>query len=120
MLVIVFLGLLASLAVNLALLLLLGLAGLGAAAADGRVQETYFALNRYGTQKVAIISIEGLITSGEGFFRNQVEHAEQDWKDGKLQAIVVRVNTPGGSISGSDYMFHYLRRLAKKPRCPLS
>jgi protease-4 len=76
-------------------------------------------LNRYGTQKVAIISIEGLITSGEGFFRQQVEHARQDWKDGKLKAIVVRVNTPGGAVGASDYMFHYLRRLADETKMPI-
>ena len=35
------------------------------------MQEKYFSLNRYGTDKVAILSIEGTILSGEGFFKQQ-------------------------------------------------
>jgi protease-4 len=118
-LVLAILGLLGSLALNLALLGVIGLAGLGAAGEDGRVQEKYFSLNHAGTQKVAIISIEGLITGGEGFFKQQVDHALKDWKDGDLKAIVVRVNSPGGTISGSDYMLHYLQRLADETHMPI-
>jgi protease-4 len=118
-LVLVILGLLGSLAVNILLFGLLALAGVGAAGEDGRVVEKYYALEPHGTQKVAILSIEGLITSGEGFFRQQVDHAKKDWKDGNLKAIVVRVNSPGGTVSGSDYMFHYLRRLAIETKMPI-
>lgn len=115
----------------LALLALLGSVGfnillLGALAVggisgddDGRVQEKYFSLNRHGSDKVAILSIEGTILSGEGFFRQQINRARKDAKDGKLKAIVVRVNSPGGTISGSDYMLHHLRDLARETRIPL-
>jgi len=71
---------------------------------------------------VAILSIEGTILSGEGFFKQQIDHARKDIHDGNLKAIVVRVNSPGGTISGSDYMLHHLRKLvedSKKANIPI-
>ena len=122
-LVMAILGLLGSLAINMVLLGIIGLAGLGTAGEDGRVQEKFFPLDRYGsqsgTQKVAIFSIEGVITGGEGFFKQQIDHALKDWREGNLKAIVVRVESPGGTISGSDYMLHHLRRLAEVTHLPI-
>jgi protease IV len=105
------LGFLGSMALNLVLLAAVGLAGFGASEDEDRVREKYFALNRNGADKIAIISIEGIIGSGEGFFKQQIDHAEKDIRDGNLKAIVLRVNSPGGTISGSDYMLHHLREL---------
>ncbi len=87
------------------LLVVLGLASLAASDDEGRVVERYYALNRRGPDKVAILG-------GEGFFKQQIDHARKDIKAGKLKAIVLRVNSPGGTISGSDYMLHHLRKLA--------
>ncbi len=36
-----------------------------------------------------------------------------------LKAIVVRVNSPGGTITGSDYMLHHLRKLAEDTHIPI-
>jgi protease IV len=113
------LGLFGSLALNVMLFGVLGIVGMASSESDVRVQEKYFSLNRHGADKVAIISIEGTILDGEGFFRQQIEHAKKDAKDGKLKAIIVRINSPGGTITGSDYMLHYLRQLAKELRIPI-
>jgi protease-4 len=86
---------------------------------EGRVQEKFISHNRGGTQKVAIFSIEGTILSGEGFFRQQIDHAKKDIEEGNLKAIVLRVNSPGGTISGSDYMFYHLRKLANEKHIPI-
>jgi protease IV len=115
-LVLVFLG---SLTLNAVLMVALAMAGLGSFDQDARVQEKYFSLNHHGAQKVAILSIEGTILSGEGFFKQQVDHAMKDAKDGNLKALVVRVNSPGGTITGSDYMLHYLRELASDTHIPI-
>ena len=32
---------------------------------------------------------------------------------------MVRVNSPGGTITGSDYMLHYLRKLAEDTHIPI-
>ena len=107
-------GFLGSLAVNLLLLVVVGLSGLASAEDEGRVNEKVLpSWNRSGTEKVAILSIEGTILSGEGFFKQQIDHARKDIKDGNLKAIVLRVNSPGGTISGSDYMLHHLRKLVQ-------
>ncbi len=116
--VLVVIGLLGSLALNVLLMAVVGLSS-EFSSEDGRVQEKYFALDRNGTDKVAIISIEGVITTGEGFFKQQIDHARKDIEDGNLKAIVVRVNSPGGTINGSDYMFHYLRKLHNETRVPI-
>lgn len=117
-LVVVFLlmGLIGSLMLNGALITLLGIA---AGDGEARVQEKFVSHNRYGTQKVAIFSIEGTILSGEGFFKNQIDRARKDIEDGNLKAIVVRVNSPGGTISGSDYMLHHLRKLVDDTHIPV-
>ncbi len=107
----VFLG---SLALNLLLLVAVGLTGLASAGEEGRVRERVLSSwNPHGTSKVAVLSVEGTILSGGGFFKQQIDHARRDIKNGTLKAIVLRVNSPGGTISGSDYMLHHLRKLVK-------
>jgi protease IV len=116
LLVLAFLG---SMALNAVLFIAVGVAGFGSLDQDARVQEKYFSLNRHGSEKIAILSIEGTIMSGEGFFKQQVDHAMKEAKDGDLKALVIRVNSPGGTITGSDYMLHYLRDLAKETHIPI-
>jgi protease IV len=120
-LALLFFGLLGSLALNLLLLVAVGVSGL-TGEDDGRVKEKYFSMNRYGSEKVAILSIEGTILSGEGFFKQQIDHARKDIRDGNLKAIVLRVNSPGGTITGSDYMLHHLKQLlqdSKNAKIPI-
>jgi protease-4 len=117
--VLVLLGLIGSAGMNLILILALGVVGLGSLDDTHRVQEQHYSLNRFGNKKVAIISIEGTILSGEGFFRDQIEHARRDAEAGNLKAIVLRVNSPGGTIAGSDYMLHHLRDLSREKNLPL-
>jgi protease-4 len=81
---------------------------------EERVLEKYFSLNKHGTAKIAIISIEGIILDGEGFFKGQIDRAQKEIESGDLKAIVLRVNSPGGTICGSDYMLHHLRELVEK------
>jgi protease IV len=111
-------GLLGSLALNAVLVAVVGMLGLGADS-EGRVQEQFVSHNRFGSEKVAILSIEGTILSGEGFFKSQIDRARKDIEDGNLKALVVRVNSPGGTITGSDYMLHYLRKLADEKHVPI-
>jgi protease IV len=114
----VVLALFGSLALNV-LLGAAGVVGFGANDAGTRVREEFFSHQRHAKDKVAILSIEGLIAGGEGFFKNQIDHARKDAKDGHLKALVLRVNSPGGTINGSDYMLHHLRDLAKDTNIPI-
>jgi protease-4 len=114
--VLLLIGLMSSLVLNG---LLFTVVGIISADGETRVQEKYVSHNRHGAQKVAIFSIEGTILSGEGFFKNQIDHARKDIEDGNLKAIVLRVNSPGGTISGSDYMLHHLRKLVEDTHIPV-
>ena len=114
--VLAFLG---SLALNFLLGATAVVGGLGSSDSEVRIQEKFFSHDRSAQDKVAILSIEGTILSGEGFFKSQVDRALQDAKDGHLKAIVVRVNSPGGTITGSDYMLHHLKQLVKEAKIPV-
>ncbi|MGA2058986.1 MAG: signal peptide peptidase SppA [Thermoguttaceae bacterium] len=114
--VLIFIG---SLLLNFLFLSLLGMAWFGSMDDEGRVQERFYSHQYYATDKVAILTIDGVIISGEGFFKRQIDHALKDAKDGHLKALVIRVNSPGGTMSGSDYMYHHLCELAEQTNIPI-
>ncbi|HEY4761059.1 MAG TPA: S49 family peptidase, partial [Thermoguttaceae bacterium] len=118
-LAILLIGLLGSLFLNFLLFAIVGVLGFGAAQTDGRVQEKFFSHQKLATNKVAILSIEGTIISGEGFFKQQIDHAIKDAEAGQLKALVVRVTSPGGTITGSDFIYHHLREFAKETKLPI-
>ncbi|MGA2035493.1 MAG: signal peptide peptidase SppA, partial [Thermoguttaceae bacterium] len=100
---------------------LLAISGLGALSVlgetDRKVQEKYVSHNRSARDKVAIISIEGVILAAEdGFVKHQIDRVMEDEN---VKAVVLRIDSPGGSISGSDYLYYHLRQLAKKREIPI-
>jgi protease IV len=109
----VVLGLGVSLLVNL---FLISRNGLDSFEGDRRVQERYFSHNRFAQDKVAIISVEGTIIESDGFVKRQIDRAK---KDENVKAIVLRVDSPGGTVSGSDFILHHLRQLTKDREIPI-
>jgi protease-4 len=80
-------------------------------------QEKYHSLAQFATKKIAIIDVSGAIMEGEdSFAAKQVERVRQD---PDVVAVVVRVNSPGGTVTGSDYIYHHLRDLADKRKLPI-
>lgn len=74
-------------------------------------------------QKVALVVIEGSIVSGDsfntGWFRSigneaYTEALEKAFADPTVRAVVIRVNSGGGSAAASDYMLNSLVKLKKK------
>jgi protease IV len=65
---------------------------------------------------VAIISVTGAILGGDGFMRAQLDQAEEDET---VKAIVLRVDSPGGTVSGSDEIHHRLAKLVEKRDIPV-
>ncbi len=80
------------------------------------VQEKYHSLNKLATDKVAIIEIEGTIISGDGFVKKQIDRVREDKN---VKAVVLRVNSPGGTVTGSDYIYHHLKQLIKDRQIPM-
>ena len=110
--VLVFLG---SIAANL--VLLGGAAILASVDSEHAVQEKYFSHSHRAANKVAIINVDGLITeNNKGFVKRQIEHVIADKH---VKAVVLHVNSPGGTISGSDYIYHHLREMLEKRQIPM-
>lgn len=71
-------------------------------------------INRPGTgtgrDKIAIIRVEGVLAEGLlGYVHRQIEQAAADRA---VQAVVLRVNSPGGTITSSDDLHRRLTTLA--------
>jgi protease-4 len=84
--------------------------------ADSHVEEKYHSLEKHGEDKVAIITVEGAILDGEGYVKHQIDHIRDDES---VKAIVLRVDSPGGTVTGSDYIYHHLNKLTKERELPL-
>ncbi len=110
------------LAISLGMNVLLGgfafLACLGAAAIGGgssadfsnpQVTETHYSGSTTSKDKVAIISLDGVIMEGAlGFVHKQISQAS---KDKSVKAVVLRINSPGGSITASDDLHRRLMEM---------
>jgi protease IV len=99
---------------------LAALASAGAAAQyfqrDAKVVEKYHSLSRMAPSKVAIVDVSGAIMGGQGFARWQLDRIDEDES---VKAIVLRVDSPGGTVSGSDEIHYRLSSLAKKRDLPV-
>ncbi len=87
--------------------------GLGS---DDQTEEHYHSLARHASDKVAIITVEGTILDGDGFAKKQIDRVRDDEN---VKAVVLRVNSPGGTVTGSDYLYHHLKKLAKERDIPI-
>lgn len=83
---------------------------------DAKVVEKYHSLSRVAIGKVAIVDVSGAIMGGQGFTRSQLDRIEEDES---VKAIVLRVDSPGGTVSGSDEIHYRLATLAKKRDLPV-
>jgi protease IV len=78
--------------------------------------EKYHSLAKNATKKIAIISVQGLITESDGFVKKQIDRVKQDQD---VVGVVLRVDSPGGTVTGSDYIYHHLRKLIDERKLPL-
>jgi len=82
----------------------------------GGITEKHQSGPKFAASKVAIISVTGMIADGEGFVKHQIDQVRQDKS---VKAVVLRINSPGGTVTASDYMFHHLTRLRKERGLPI-
>jgi protease-4 len=76
--------------------------------ATGSLPEQHFAGKSTSQNKIAIIRLEGLLVEGRtSYFEKQIDQAA---KDDAVKAVVVRIDSPGGSITASEDLY---RRLVK-------
>lgn len=80
-------------------------------------QERFHSLSRTATKKIAIIEVGGTIMEGEdSFAMKQINRVRED---DSVVGVVLRVNSPGGTVTGSDYIYHHLRELLEKRKLPM-
>ncbi len=80
-------------------------------------QEKYHSLARFATKKIAIVEVSGTIMEGEeSFTEKQIDRVRED---PDVVGVVIRINSPGGTVTGSDFIYHHLRELADKRKLPL-
>lgn len=86
----------------------------------------------YGTgeNKVAVVDISGVILEedpGDGFgfadgvttARGLIRTFEEIKEDGSVKALVLRVNSPGGSVTASEEIYQLIRRFKKETGMPV-
>jgi protease IV len=100
---------------GLNLLLLAGLLMVGALSQSGSLGEDRHLNERFhsgqkgAANKIAIIHVDGVIMEGlMGYARRQIDSAAAD---DSVKAVVVRINSPGGSITASDDLHRRLTEL---------
>lgn len=106
-------GLAGSLLLNLVLVGSLGITGTDR---DRRVRERFYSHEPRGRDKVAILSLEGVILDTDGFFKRQINRAADDEN---VRAVVVRVDSGGGSVAASDHLYYHLNKLREESEIPV-
>jgi len=79
-------------------------------------EERYHSLSPRAKDKIAILTVEGAILEQNGYIKQQIDLIREDEQ---VKAIVLRVNSPGGTVTASDYLYHHLTELRKQRKIPL-
>jgi protease-4 len=80
-----------------------------------------------GKDKVLLIDLSGVISSDNkdsfytypGMVATLKEELEKAGKDDRIKAIVVRINTPGGTVTASDILYHELKAFKTAKKVPV-
>jgi len=99
---------------NFMLLQWLGvLAGAGAGP-----REKYIQGDARSTHKVAVVTIAGVISddggspmSGHGMLADVLAQLQKAREDDKVFAVLLEVDSPGGTVTGSDFILHEIERV---------
>lgn len=84
---------------------------------SGSIEERYHSLSKEtAANKIAILDASGVIMSGQGFVKRQIDQIR---KDKSVKGIVLRVDSPGGTVYGSDFMYHHLVKLREERELPM-
>lgn len=84
---------------------------------SGSIQEKYHSLSKStGADKIVVLDASGVIMSGQGFVKQQIDQIR---KDESIKGIVLRVDSPGGTVYGSDFMYHHLVKLRAERELPM-
>jgi protease IV len=80
------------------------------------ITEKYHSGAKLATDKIAIIAVEGIIADADGFVKGQIDRIRED---SDVKAVVVRIDSPGGTVTASDFIWHHLNKLRQDRKIPL-
>ncbi len=80
---------------------------------DPEITEFLEAGSRVAVDKVAVIDVEGTLLQGDGFVKKQIDRIKND---DSVKGVVLRVNSPGGTVTASHYIYHHLKELQRHKR----
>jgi len=91
----------------------------------GPLQETQ--ISGSGKAKVLLIEVSGMISSQEGdglipspgMLAHLKEELTRAAKDDNIKAVVVRINSPGGTVTASDIIHHELKAFKASRKIPV-
>ena len=81
----------------------------------GGMYEVFHSGSPSGDDKIAVLRLSGVIVDGSSF-KAQLDRVR---KDPTVKALVIRVETPGGTVYGSDFIYHHLRKLVEERSLPM-
>jgi protease-4 len=85
-------------------------------------------LSGSGSAKVLLVDLSGVISSHDqgGFLEenpNLVARIKEELtraaEDSRVKAVVLRINSPGGTVTASDILYHELKTFKEKRKIPL-
>ena len=83
---------------------------------------------KWGASKIVVIEVEGLLTnmkSGgllqptENYVSRFTQEMDRAARDEDVKAVVLRVNSPGGTVTASDIMYQTVLRFRKETKKPV-
>ncbi len=103
------------LAIGLGISVLANMAQFGVTLSGADIRQTV--ISGEGTDKIAVVPIDGLIDDNSTqTFDKVLKEVE---KDSAVKALVVEIDTPGGSATASDEMYHRLDRFKNDKHIPV-
>jgi protease-4 len=86
-----------------------------------------YKLSGTGKDKVLLIDLSGVISSDNkdsfytypGMVATLKEELEKAGKDDRIKAVVIRINTPGGTVTASDILYHELKAFKNARKVPI-
>ncbi len=119
----------------LSVLLTLGPAGcgpltftIGSAPADKLTHTVVIPADGFRPDRVAIVDVSGLIvnasprgllTQGENPVSLLHEQLQEARRDSRVKAVVLRINSPGGTVTASDAMYRQVKRFREETGKPV-
>jgi protease IV len=103
--------------VGLGISVLVNVVQFGMAMGAAGVEVKHTILSGEGPEKIAVVPVDGLIDDDSSRTFDAV--LKDVAKDSSVKAVVVEMNTPGGSATAADEMYHRLDRFKSEKHVPV-